>query len=373
MHARTLASRAGFTLVEVMLAATMGALLLAAAASSSGTFAETVAHLDAGNTDKYESALARIDRDVRYAWSVSVPDRSQLLVTGPDGLLTQYHLVGSDLIVTRPDGSSGALLSGLTTFGFNADSQQRLRSGASTTVSGVIGSLSAPGGTSAALMQLSGGNSVALSFMGNSNAGARSVAGTNDRISQWTLTSIELPLAGVGLGTVNFAIYPATGPGRGDPRSAASALASWSLALAALPVGSFTIRGGHVTYTPPATLTAVAVPSLVLQPGVAYTLVIDFAGAGNLNLALYGSTSRRDEVSRSGGGAWSPLAGAIPFTVHGDATCTTTTATTVTTQVRTTLQSGAGDTYVGSACVYSQVLAPDAWLGVVPGEVPAGP
>jgi len=367
------ASRAGFTLVEVLLAATMGALLLAAAASSSGSFAETVAHLKADNTDKYESALARIDRDVRYAWAVDVPNRDQLLVTGPDGLLTQYQHVGTDLIVTRPDGSSGALMTGLSTFGFNADTQQRLRSGATTTVSGVMGSLAAPGGSSAALLQFSGGNSLALSFMGSSNAGARSVAGTNDRISQWRVTSIELPLAAVGTGTVNFAIYPSSGPGRGDPRSGASALASWSLDLAALPAAAFTSRGGHVTYTPPATLTAAAVPPLVLEPGVAYSLVVNFVGAGNLNLSLYGSTSRKDEVSRSGAGAWSALAGAIPFIVHSDATCTTTTATSVTTQVRTTLQSGAGDSYVGSACVYSQVLAPDPWLGVVPGEVPAGP
>jgi hypothetical protein len=177
----------------------------------------------------------------------------------------------------------------------------------------------------------------------------------------------------VGLGTVNFAIYPSSGPGRGDPRAGASALASWSLDLAALPVGSFSMRGGHITYTPPATLTAAAVPPLVLEPGVAYSLVVDFVGAGNLNLSLFGSTSRKDEVSRSGGGSWSALAGAIPFIVHGDATCTTTTATTVTTQVRTTFQSGTGDSYVGSACVFSQVLAPDPWLGVVPGEVPAGP
>jgi hypothetical protein len=43
------------------------------------------------------------------------------------------------------------------------------------------------------------------------------------------------------------------------------------------------------------------------------------------------------------------------------------------TQVRTTMLSSEGGTYVGSACVYSQVLADDPWLGVVPGELPGGP
>ena len=372
MHVRTKAKRAGFTLVEVLLASAMGALLLAAGASSAGSFAETIAHLDAQTVDSYQNVLARIDRDVRYAWSVSVPSRDQLLITGPDGGLTTYQRVNGHLNVTRPDGSSGTLISGLSTFGFNADSLQRLRSGNPATVSGVMGSLSAPNGTSATLMQISSGTQIAISFMATSNAGARSVAGTNDRISAWSPTSISLPLAGVGIGTINFALYPSFGPGRAEPRSGASALASWSLALAALPVGTLTLVRGVLTYVPPASMVSMAMPAVSLQPGVAYTLVVNITGVGLLNMATYGSTPRYDIVRRNGGGPWSAFNGVLPFLVQGDATCTSTTATNVVTQVRTTIQTDAGNTYVGSACVYSQVLAQDPWLGVVPGETPAG-
>lgn len=372
MHVRTKAARAGFTLVEVLLASAMGALLLAASASSAGTFAETIAHLDAQSSNSYESVLARIDRDVRYAWSVSVPSRDQLLVTGPDGALTTYRRVGGSLMVTQPDGSSGELVSGLTTFGFTADSLQRLRSGAPATVPGIMGSVPAPGGTPATLMQLGGSTQIALSFMATSNAGARTVAGTNDRITSWTPTSVSLPLAGVGVGTVNLALYPSSGPGRGAPRSGAAALASWTLSLAALPVGAFTLRFGVPNYSPPTAMVSLALPAVPLQPGVAYTLVVNVTGVGLLNLSTYGSTVRKDQVQRNGSGSWSSMVGTLPFIVQGDATCTTTSATNVTTQVRTTIQTAAGDTYVGSACVYSQILAQDPWLGVVPGETPAG-
>jgi len=131
----------------MLIAATLGALLLTAAASSAGTFSEAVAKIQTESVDAYENVLARIDRDVRYAWWVDVPAHDRLQVLGPDNLVTVYHVVGNSLLVTRPDGSSGSILTGLDSLRFDNDVMQRLRSDRTTQFSTTMASVPAPAST----------------------------------------------------------------------------------------------------------------------------------------------------------------------------------------------------------------------------------
>ena len=79
----------GFTLPELMLAAALGATLLTAVAAAVGSMTETVAYLEADTTDAYDKALARITRDVRYAWWVDTPSPTQLRVADNANRVTE--------------------------------------------------------------------------------------------------------------------------------------------------------------------------------------------------------------------------------------------------------------------------------------------
>lgn len=376
------ARRAGFTLVETLLAALLGALLLAAAASSAGQFSQAMAELQTESADTYENVLARIGRDVRYAWWVDVPARNRLQLVGPDNLVTEYSVVGNSLLVTRPDGTSGSVVTGLQSLVFEESTLQRLREGPASSVSATLASRSIPALAPRTASTMSSSEAYAISFMVPSDAGALSVAGVNDPYTAWQPTTLELTMSKVGNGSLTFTLYPAFGPGRAQPRPGAAALATWTQNLSGLPTAVLAVRSAYI---PPAVTTTINVPVLPasLEPGVAYTLVMTVSTGATAIFAAGIVAANCEQMSRSsaGGGGddddegddWSASSVVVPFAVRGNATCGSTRASDVTTQVRATLQAESGATYVGSACVYSQVMAEDPWLGVVPGELPAGP
>jgi len=378
MRAKSAADQAGFTLAEMLIAATLGALLLAAAASTAGTFTESMAQLQTEAADSYENVVARIDRDVRYAWMADVVDRHRLQVIGPDSLVTEYRLVGNSLFVTRPDGSTGSVITGLGALDFAEKTLRRLRSGSTASLTGTMASKAPPSGVVAQGYAMDSSTTVGLSFVRGSDAGARSVTGVSERYMTWQPTLLSMSLARVGTGTVTFRLYPSFGPGLAEPRPGGSAIATWSVNLSALPVGVVLASPPAVPrtlYAAPTATAPMAVPALAqpLEPGVAYTLTLDVSAGATLIISHYPGAARTDQMYKPAAGAWTALSSTIPFVLRGNAACTSTVASDVTTQVRTTMQSTAGGTYVGSACVYSQVLAEDPWLGVVSGELPAGP
>ncbi len=369
------ARRAGFTLVETLLAALLGALLLAAAASSAGQFSQAMAELQTESADSYENVLARIGRDVRYAWWVDVPARNRLQLVGPDNLVTEYSVVGNSLLVTRPDGTSGSVVTGLQSLVFEESTLQRLREGSASTVSATLASLGIPALAPHTASTMSSSQAYAISFMVPSDAGARSLAGVSDPYTAWQPTTIELTMARIGSGSLTFSIYPAFGPGRAQPRPGAAALASWTQNLSGLPAAAVLASWPRLLYVLPAATTPINVPVLPasLEPGVAYSLVITVSAGATAIFASGTVAAHTEQMYRSPAGAWNASPAVVPFAVRGNATCGSTRASDVTTQVRATLQAESGATYVGSACVYSQVMAEDPWLGVVPGELPAGP
>ena len=378
MNRRRDTARAGFTLTEMLIAATLGALLLTAAASTAGTFSSAVAQLQTEAVDSYETVVARMDRDVRYAWMVDVPSRDRLQIVGPDNLVTTYYLLGNSLLVTRPDGSTGSILTGLSDVTFEKDTMQRLRSGRDTWATNIVmGRVAAPTGVVPVANVLGSTTVTALSFMAPSNAGARMVSGVIDRYTEWRPLTLQLPLARTGTGTVTFTLYPAFGPGRAEPRPGAAAIGTWSVNLSGIPAGVVLAAPPLVPrpiYALPATTVNIAIPefAVMLETGVAYTITMQVSAGAQLITTNYASAARTDEMYRTGAGAWTAMGSTIPFEVRANAGCTTTLAFDVTTQVRTTLESQTGESYVGSACVYSQVLAEDPWLGVVAGELPSG-
>jgi prepilin-type N-terminal cleavage/methylation domain-containing protein len=378
MPARKHAARAGFTLAEMLIAATLGALLLAAAASTAGTFTETMAQLHTDTSDNYEKVVARIDRDVRYSWWADVPDRHRLQVVDSDNLVTEYHLVGNSLLVTRPDGSSGSVITGLSGLNFEAETLQRLRSGSTTRVYATMDSQAATPLVLPTNYSLGSGTIVAISFMGPSDAGARSVAGVNDQYLDWDPATFTMNLARSGAGTLTVRLYYAFGPGRAEPRPGSSAITSWTVNLATLPAAVVLASPPSVprtVYAVPGVPVNLSVPVLAraLDPGVAYTLTLEVSAGSTLVIPYYPGTVQTEQMFKVGAGGWAGVPGTMAFAVRGNATCTTTEASDMATQVRTTMLSSEGGTYVGSACVYSQVLADDPWLGVVPGELPGGP
>ncbi|MBM3985586.1 MAG: hypothetical protein FJ296_07870 [Planctomycetes bacterium] len=145
-----------------------------------------------------------------------------------------------------------------------------------------------------------------------------------------------------------------------------------SAAAVALAVPPAAPRAVHALPVSTISLNVPVLPAS-LEPGVAYTLVMTVSARCTAVFSSAPAGSHTEQMFRPVGGAWQAVPNVVPFALRGNGQCTSTRATDVTTQVRATLQAEAGATYVGSACVYSQVMAPDPWLGVVPGELPAAP
>ena len=63
----------GFTLAEMLIASTLGAILLVGTAGSAGLFGQQVQALKQEVDDSKERALSSIAEEVRYAWAAETP------------------------------------------------------------------------------------------------------------------------------------------------------------------------------------------------------------------------------------------------------------------------------------------------------------
>ncbi len=93
------ASTAGFTLVELLLAATLGALVVGASAFAAGRVAQALDVSMSARTANALPALDRIVEDVRRAWWVEVPqpDRLEMHET-LGGVTTDRHSDGDRVV-----------------------------------------------------------------------------------------------------------------------------------------------------------------------------------------------------------------------------------------------------------------------------------
>jgi len=374
---RTVRAASGFTLLELLAALVLGALLVTAGASAAASFSQTVARLQTESVDTYDSVLARMTRDVRYAWWVETPAADRLQVSDEQGRLTEYSRVGDSLLVRRPSGHQGALVSGLSSVGFDPQRLLRLRERRGHSVTRTIWSL-APTPTISGGMNLASHETISFFVMGHSDGGPSAVDGVRDQVLEIEPTSFSLPIARAGAtGTLDVKIVPAFGPGYAYPRPGGTALASFSVDMAGLPAAVVLVppvlgnwAGG--VYAHPGRMTSLAIPAGVkLQPGVAYAVTL-MPRAGVLVVGADANLGgpRLDIMTRTAAGAWHGSPGAVSYVLTGTAFVTNTEGASVVGQVRMRLQTTSGIERVGSAGVLSQVLAENPWLGVLPGEEP---
>jgi prepilin-type N-terminal cleavage/methylation domain-containing protein len=124
--ARTLTSP-GFTLVEMVLAMSLGAVLVISLAHASGLFGAQTKSVTSSTDLELEQALAEINRTVATSWLAEQVSSDELRVFDALGGATTFFRDGSDLKVTRPSGVTGVLLTEVHKLEFGSLSGERLR------------------------------------------------------------------------------------------------------------------------------------------------------------------------------------------------------------------------------------------------------
>jgi hypothetical protein len=417
----------GFSLVEVMLAASLGTILLLATMQTTGVFVESVTVLEEADVDDLDRALERIARDVRYAWWVQSPSASELVVANSQGGTLRYELDGTTLKVTHPSGDVGVLAEGVEDLVFTTETMPRYREGENQTLNGVIYEVSGTG--MATSMYLGDATSMKIAFTLSESVGARDIEGVDEKLL-WAVPET----LGLYVGYAYHLLYPtpfgsltaklgeAAGPGdardkRGGVSTSSKTFASSSLPKAwvddlKLPIfldrdiwssavchegvttvipledlldhmshgdiaGTCGVRSTDLFVTPTAKTTLdFSYSAVKLKPGVAYTLTLAPSGTGTISvLRSQGKTASWDTVRTArSGGTTEQWGQSFPFTLRGQRVVTSTTKTDVISGVTAKLvPQGGGAGRSITASVFTQVLALDPWAGVVPGETAPSP
>lgn len=118
---------AGFTVLELLVGAAAGALILAALARSLAVFGQHVELVRGDSGTSPDDAVALMCDLTRHAWWVDDPQPDRLELTDASGALTVFALEGSALRVVRPSGAEGVLLSGVEGFSVSTETVARLR------------------------------------------------------------------------------------------------------------------------------------------------------------------------------------------------------------------------------------------------------
>lgn len=396
MPRRTGSLPAGFTLTELLLAASLGALLLIATAMSAGMFGQQLTEAEAKTHNGLHAALSTVTDDLRYAWWADVPGPRMLTICDPSGNKTLYQFSTDRLVVTRPDGSTGTIIDNLKSASFSADTVTRFREAAPVSRAATFWSASAPVGVVQAAV-LDVGQSLALGFTPTSPApvGGNPTPGVQEQMTDATPDTLSLPIGAVtpltGGAKLTIALYRARAPN--DARPEGAALASTVVNVNALPslvTNVLNSKTGKVinvpkgaawgwwkkqanavlTVTPPAATLNIDVSSFKAKvtPGNCYTLTLTPSGSG-VALASYATASAsKSGVALDTGAGYTVQALAVARSLAGTVTLTRSTATATASRVLVTLVDLDGNQSSGSAAVIGQSLTEDAWLGVLPGE-----
>jgi len=386
-----------FTLIEILLAATLGALLLIATATTAGMFGTQLKALDSEQDSSLEESLTAIADDIRYAWWAEVPNSTTLTLSDPQGESTTYFFRKDKLIVLRPNGTQGYVLEGLQGGSFSAETMARYREGTPAVRGGTFWSAALPGGSTPAATVLEDKCKLAIGFTlaSPSPVGTSLVAGITEQLLNAAPTSISLPIAAISPvgGTVTVTLYRARAPN--DARPEGAALGSFTLNPSSLPVATSYVwdskkkkkvnvpngpawgwwkNKGHYSLvtTAPAANVTVDLGSLnaTLVPGRAYTLQIAMSGTGGIAVATAttGTANNSGVAFDAAGAGMNEAALRVACSLVGNMSVTEAISNTVVNRVAITLQGGDGTTVTGSVTLTGQGMATDQWLGVVPGE-----
>ncbi len=417
--------QAAFTMLELLIALSIGAMILAALASSTQVFGANIEYLRDDPQRELEQSLTNFTTAVRHAWVVEKPSDTELRIVDALGNATRFELDGSTIRVHRPNGAAGVLLEGVSDCAFELETMQRLREADPRALYGPLFS-DLPLGTPSERV-LEDGEAISLGFTVPALAPAtvETVDGVNEQLLESTLDRVLLPLARVDgsfkefchlhapgpphnpshpddTGLLTIELYEARAPGSAETYG--PALASMDIPTAALPTGTHTWwdhgAGGTIiapeVIDPPAGVAwgwwdghpnvelvldtpAVDAPidlsamGAVVYPGKSYTLVARVSGLDFVVLETVPApgVSYTAVATQSAPGAPfidQPLA--VRRTIEGLATYTQTNAFDVIRQVSVTLERDDGSAFTGSALVTTQAASSNPWHGAVPGELP---
>lgn len=388
-----------------MLASSLGALLLLAAASSAGLFGKQVDSLRTEPQDDAGEALAELCHAARYAWCVQVPDSRHLVLYDSTGGQTRYTILDGALAVTRPDGSQGVVSSLITGALFTAQEVPRYREDAPVQRAATIWSKAAPLLALPQAYVVEPGEQLGLGFL---PASAASLAGPVDGVTEQVLSAslglltLKLSAVAPAHGSLTLRLHRARGPG--DARPDGPSLGQVTVALSGLPAALTTPdlglaglknttvvtpvssggrgRGGllggvlpdvTLLVLPPAVNVPIDLTTLgaTVQPGRAYTLVL--ANTADDAVALEGYVLASESLSGVALGKDSapsmsqPVS--LPRSLTGTATMTRAEETTVARSVLVDLTCATGAHVSGTVAVLGSSLVPNPWLGAIPGEI----
>ncbi len=371
-HLSRQASRAGFTLAEVLLASVLGAMLLTALAVNTFGFTQNLDNLEekAGvheNPDP-DPVLRRMTKDVREAYWAEMAGVNDLKLASPTGDITEYWVESGKLWLRRPNGDTASILKDFQSLTIEPTYADRYREGPAANFDGLWHSTAAPSGSPIAL-QVPVGAKLALGFVAPAVPGdVPGQAASEEQVLSVQTAVIDIPIAWIsGSGTKNLqmSLFESWAPGKGRPYQ--NALASTSIALSSLPDG----HQEDGVWEVPSAISHLSL-SAQLEPGVGYTLVLNATGNSKLlfqAVPLFPTTGH-DEVSlqASGSSPWVAQPMVVPFDLKGPWTATNTVTTAVVTRVTITVFPSSRPLIQRSAALLSQTASDDPWLGVVPGE-----
>jgi len=388
----------GFTLAEVLIAAILGALLLVGTATGAGLFGRQVQVLKEEVDDSKERALSAISQDLRYGWSAETPSNRLLKIYDSSGRLTTYQVTNGEILVTRPNGSTGVLIDDLRTAGFTSESATRYREGAPLSRGSTVWSSVTPTGAVAQTTVLGPGDRLALGFTAGSKApvGQSLVNGIEEQLLEATLETLSLDVGSIVAtnGTLYVDLYRARSPGDARPVGSSIGQVSFNTKgfrkvnayvwdskkkkMMPMPKGEswgwWDLNGDYQLFVDAPTESAnlnIAPFNAKIRPGFAYTLVLQVAGEVGLAFRTYNlMVADGSGVARVvSGGSWSEAPLALTSSLAGISTVTQATETQVVQRVRISLVGQDEKTVSGYASLSSQSMIDESWLGSVPGEV----
>jgi len=115
----------GFTLVELILALSLGAVLVVSMATAAQRFAGHVQESRDTSDFVLDESVDLICEGVRHAWVVERPTATQLDMDDAYGNRTTVFLDGNELKITRPAGDTGTLIAGVDDVDFTIDATHR--------------------------------------------------------------------------------------------------------------------------------------------------------------------------------------------------------------------------------------------------------
>lgn len=366
-------SAQGFTLSEVLIAGSLGAILLTALMYATVEFSVGVTHMEvkSGIVSEDDAALRQITREIREAWHAEIIDPHNVKLYDEEDNATLYSYADGALSVTRPNGDTGVLVDGLNTMEFEGSYVVRHREGSPADLNAGWWASSLAGTGSNFSYEVPGGSQVGIAFVVPVLASDLPSPGADgEQVLGASSDTFSMPLAFVP-GTVPESLvatlYEARGPGAAIPYG--SPVLTLTIPQASLPAA---IPAGS-DWEVPGTVVSLSTAGLPsdLVPGRGYVLVLEATGDAQLVLSAELGSPGEEEIRLNPGGiGWMPMFPQVdlPLIVSGAFAVTSTTSSSQVNRISVTLYPDNRPDLTRSASILSQAYSDDPWHGVVPGQ-----